>query len=74
MTLTFTPHHPLFVAEASPISLRDTHDEATLAEIRAGMDRFGVLVFRDQQFSEKKRWPSASDWMANCIPRPVSPP
>ena len=54
MTLTFTPHHPLFVAEASPISLRDAHDEATLAEIRAGMDRFGVLVFRDQQFSDEE--------------------
>lgn len=57
MTLIFTPLNPRspdFVAEVSPVSLRDTHDEATLAEIRGGMDRYGVLVFRDQVFSDEE--------------------
>jgi alpha-ketoglutarate-dependent 2,4-dichlorophenoxyacetate dioxygenase len=50
MPITFRPLHPVFVAEVSPVALRDVHDEATLAEIRTGMDRYGVLVFRDQAF------------------------
>ncbi|MBM4256951.1 MAG: TauD/TfdA family dioxygenase [Deltaproteobacteria bacterium] len=48
MALTFHQMHPLFVAEVSPINLRDVHDRATLEEIRTGMDRYGVLVFHDQ--------------------------
>jgi alpha-ketoglutarate-dependent 2,4-dichlorophenoxyacetate dioxygenase len=52
MALTFTPLHPLFAAEASAVDLRTLHDDAVLAEIRAGMDRFGVLVFRDQPFND----------------------
>ncbi len=54
MSLSFTPLHPLFVAEASAVSLRDTHDDQTLQEIRGGMDRYGVLVFRDQQFTDEE--------------------
>lgn len=52
MVLTFHQLHPLFVAEASPIDLRAVHDDETLAEIRAGMDRYGVLVFHDQAFTD----------------------
>jgi alpha-ketoglutarate-dependent 2,4-dichlorophenoxyacetate dioxygenase len=52
MALTFRPLHPLFVAEASPIDLKHVRDEATLAQIRAGMDEYAVLVFRDQVWSD----------------------
>ena len=52
MTLTFRSLHPGFAAEVSPIDLRRVHDQATLDEIRAGMDRHGVLVFRDQPFTD----------------------
>ncbi|HEU4440026.1 MAG TPA: TauD/TfdA family dioxygenase [Methylomirabilota bacterium] len=52
MALTFRPLHPLFVAEASPIELAQVRDEATLAQIRAGMDEYAVLVFRDQVWSD----------------------
>lgn len=54
MSLTFTPLHPLFAAEVGPVSLRDTADEQTLAEIRGGMDRYAVLVFRNQQFTDEE--------------------
>ena len=54
MSLTFKPLHELFAAEVSPVSLRDTDDEATLAQIRGGMDRFAVLVFRDQAFTDEE--------------------
>ena len=55
MALAFTPLHPLFAAAVSPIDLRTTRDAATLAAIRGGMDRYGVLVFRDQPFSDAEQ-------------------
>ncbi len=55
MALTFTPLHPQFAAEAGAIDLRSVRDEATLAEIRDGMDRYGVLVFRNQPFSDEEQ-------------------
>jgi alpha-ketoglutarate-dependent 2,4-dichlorophenoxyacetate dioxygenase len=54
MTLTFRTLHPNFAAEVSPVALRRAHDGETLDEIRAGMDRHGVLVFRDQPFTDEE--------------------
>ena len=51
MALQFTPLHPLFVAEASGVDLASCEDPAVLAEIRRGMDKYAVLVFRDQQMT-----------------------
>ena len=53
--LTFEKLHPCFAAEVSPIDLRQVHDAATLAEIRAGMDEYAVLVFRDQPFADSEQ-------------------
>ncbi len=50
--LTFRKLHPLFVDEIGPVELRAVHDAETLAEIRAGMDAYAVLVFRDQPFAD----------------------
>jgi alpha-ketoglutarate-dependent 2,4-dichlorophenoxyacetate dioxygenase len=52
MTLTFRKLHPCFAAEVSPVHLKTVRDEATLAQIRGGMDEFAVLVFRDQIWSD----------------------
>jgi len=52
MALTFSPLHPSFVAEAGAIDLRKVEDRATLEQIRAAMDRFLVLVFRQQAFDD----------------------
>ena len=54
MTLTFKQLHPSFVAEVSPVDLR-TADSAALEEIRRGMDQYGVLVFRNQEFSDDEQ-------------------
>ncbi len=54
MTVTFHRLHPYFVAEVSPITLRDTHDRETLEQIRAGMDEYAVLVFHDQFFTDSE--------------------
>jgi alpha-ketoglutarate-dependent 2,4-dichlorophenoxyacetate dioxygenase len=52
VSLGFRKLHPLFVAEVGPVDLRRVHDQGTLAEIRAGMDEYAVLVFRDQPFTD----------------------
>jgi alpha-ketoglutarate-dependent 2,4-dichlorophenoxyacetate dioxygenase len=55
MMVTFRKLHPHFVAEVGPIELRRVHDEETLARLRAGMDEFAVLVFRDQPFEDEEQ-------------------
>jgi alpha-ketoglutarate-dependent 2,4-dichlorophenoxyacetate dioxygenase len=55
MALQFRRRHPHFVAEVSPVDLRQVHDAETLAEIRAGMDEYAVLVFRDQPFTDDQQ-------------------
>ena len=52
MSISFDPHQLSFFAESSPIDLRAVQNEDELAEIRLGMDRFGVLLFRDQHFTD----------------------
>ena len=51
MNLTFRGLHPCFAAEVSPVKLAQLDDPGVLAQIHAGMDRYAVLVFRDQTFS-----------------------
>src|SRR5215208_4612498 len=55
MALTFRRLHPSFVAEVSAVDLRDAHDPVMLAAIRAGMDEHGLLVFRDQPFTDEEQ-------------------
>jgi alpha-ketoglutarate-dependent 2,4-dichlorophenoxyacetate dioxygenase len=55
MPLTFRRLQPIFAAEASPIELRRVSDAKTLEAIRAGMDEFAVLVFRDQVFEGEEQ-------------------
>ena len=50
MSLTFRKLHPMFTAEAGAIDLREVRDPPTLDAIRAAMDEYAVLVFRDQRF------------------------
>ena len=52
MSISFHPHHPSFFAESSPIDLRAVQNEDELAEIRLGLDRYGVLLFRNQPFTD----------------------
>ena len=55
MRLEFRKLHPTFVAEASRIDLRKVEDEGALEGIREAMDRFAVLVFRDQALSGEEQ-------------------
>ena len=55
MRLEFRKLHPTFVAEAGRIDLRKVEDEGALEGIREVMDRFAVLVFRDQALSGEEQ-------------------
>ena len=58
MTLSIRPANPArpdFVGEVSGIDLRQPVDTATAAAIEAGMDRFAVLVFRDQPIDDAQQ-------------------
>jgi len=55
MSISFHPLHPVFVAEARDVDLRMARDPALLAEIRAAMDRYAVLVFRQQPFTDAEQ-------------------
>jgi alpha-ketoglutarate-dependent 2,4-dichlorophenoxyacetate dioxygenase len=55
MNLTFKFLHPTFVAEVGPVDLRTVFDRDVLEQIRAGMDRYAILVFRDQAFSGREQ-------------------
>ena len=52
MALSFTPLHPLFAAEVHGLDLRQTPGPALCAEIDAAMDRYAVLVLRDQALDD----------------------
>jgi alpha-ketoglutarate-dependent 2,4-dichlorophenoxyacetate dioxygenase len=52
MTPTFRPLHPLFAAEVDGIDLRRADTPQLLDRIRAGMDQYAVLVFRDQPLTD----------------------
>jgi alpha-ketoglutarate-dependent 2,4-dichlorophenoxyacetate dioxygenase len=55
MTLELRELHPTFAAEAGPLDLRDVDSEEALEPIREGMDRYAVLVFRDQRLSNEEQ-------------------
>jgi alpha-ketoglutarate-dependent 2,4-dichlorophenoxyacetate dioxygenase len=52
MNPTFRPLHPLFAAEVDDIDLRRADSPEALDRIRAGMDQYAVLVFRDQPLTD----------------------
>ena len=55
MSITLRPLHPLFVAEAGGIDLTCPLTDGQTAEIEAAMDRYGVLVFRDQRLTDEQQ-------------------
>jgi alpha-ketoglutarate-dependent 2,4-dichlorophenoxyacetate dioxygenase len=55
MKMTFTKLHPHFAAVVLGVVVRVVHDRETLAHITAGMDEYGVLVFRNQPFTNEEQ-------------------
>jgi alpha-ketoglutarate-dependent 2,4-dichlorophenoxyacetate dioxygenase len=55
MALQLTPLHPLFAAEVGGLDLRTTPGPEVCAEIDRAMDRYAVLVFRDQHLDDDQQ-------------------
>lgn len=55
MTIQFKPLHPLFAAEASGIDISRPLTPEHVRAIEAGMDRYGVLVFRGQPLDQDQQ-------------------
>jgi alpha-ketoglutarate-dependent 2,4-dichlorophenoxyacetate dioxygenase len=55
MALQLIPLHPLFVAEVKGLDLRATPGSEVCEEIHRAMDRYAVLVFRDQRLDDDQQ-------------------
>jgi alpha-ketoglutarate-dependent 2,4-dichlorophenoxyacetate dioxygenase len=55
MSITIQPLQPTFAAEMSGVDLRRPLSPTEVAAIEAGMDRYAVLVFRDQPLSDDEQ-------------------
>lgn len=62
MTLHLRPLHPVFAAEASGIDITQPLSDADVAAINAGMNRYAVLVFRDQPLGTQQQIDFASSF------------
>lgn len=52
MKIRYQPLHPLYAAEVEGVDLRNVRSSDDLDAIRAGMDRYAVLVFRGQPLND----------------------
>lgn len=50
---TFAKLHPHFAAEVSPVDLQTLADRTVLEALRAGINQYGVLVFRNQRLTDE---------------------
>jgi alpha-ketoglutarate-dependent 2,4-dichlorophenoxyacetate dioxygenase len=55
MTVSIRQIHPVFVGEVSGVDLREPLARDEVAAIEAGMDRYAVLVFHDQNISDEQQ-------------------
>ena len=55
MTVTIRKIHPLFVGEVDGIDMRRPLTRDEVVAIEAGMDEYGVLVFRDQNITDEQQ-------------------
>jgi alpha-ketoglutarate-dependent 2,4-dichlorophenoxyacetate dioxygenase len=55
MNVTFRDLHPVFAAEVSGIDCRRPLSPSEVASVEAGMDKYAVLVFRDQALTDAEQ-------------------
>ena len=55
MTISINPLHPVFVGEVSGVDTTRPCRAMHVAAIEAGMDRYAVLVFRDQRLTDEQQ-------------------
>ena len=55
MSISIRQLHPVFVGEVAGIDCREPLGREEVAAIEAGMDRYAVLVFRDQNINDEQQ-------------------
>ena len=55
MSITIRPIHSVFVGEVEGVDLRQPLTQDEVAAIEAGMDRYAVLVFHEQNISDEQQ-------------------
>src|ERR1051326_3240117 len=55
MAVSIRQIHPVFVGEVSGVDLRRPLSREDVAAIEAGMDRYAVLVFHDQNITDAQQ-------------------
>jgi alpha-ketoglutarate-dependent 2,4-dichlorophenoxyacetate dioxygenase len=55
MSIKITPLHPVFAGEINGVDATRPLSREMVAAIEAGMDRYAVLVFRDQRLSDEQQ-------------------
>src|SRR5438067_1298102 len=55
MSVSIRPLHPVFVGEIAGIDCRHPLDAGEVAAIENGMDRYAVLVFREQSITDDEQ-------------------
>jgi alpha-ketoglutarate-dependent 2,4-dichlorophenoxyacetate dioxygenase len=55
MSVSIRPTHPVFVGEVAGMDCRQRLSRDEVAAIEAGMDEYGVLVFRDQNITDEEQ-------------------
>jgi len=55
MTISIRQIHPVFVGEVSGIDIAKPRTPDEVAAIKAGMDRYAVLVFHDQKITDEQQ-------------------
>src|ERR1700720_3036061 len=55
MAVSISPLRPVFVGEVAGVDCRRPLGPGEVASIEAGMDRYAVLVFRDQQLADEEQ-------------------
>ena len=55
MALNVKKMHPLFVAEVTGVNITEPLTAEIQSELQSLIDRHGILVFRDQEFTDEQQ-------------------
>src|SRR3989449_5242795 len=55
MSISIRQIHPVFVGEVSGVDITRSLSREEVAAVEAGMDRYAVLVFRDQKVTDEQQ-------------------
>ena len=69
MTVSIRQLHPHFFGEVSGVDLRQPLTPQEAADIEAGMDRYAVLLFRNQDITDEQQMAFALNFGARENPR-----